>query len=163
VSTPLQIETGKRNLLKGRKSALANSQATRGKLAAAERIVSSFGTNITEWTRLSQLEVPSTATRAERRLAREALRTMIGCMTGKIAGAKARLRYTAAVRLREEIHGFALGSASHNVIQSDSSLTIELSPLLTPPSLSSAQMLARSAIKEQPKLDTGEPAALPED
>ncbi len=157
-----QIEAGKRNFAKGRAQARINGQLTKKARAVEAKLLSNEPTAITEWTRLIQLEMPKSASKAERRLARVALRTMIGCMTGKIAGAKARLRYTAAVRLREEIHGYALGSSSASTVHSDSSLTIELSPLLTPPSLRH-DVTQSAATKEQPKLDAGEPSALPED
>src|SRR5713226_8728653 len=57
------------------------------------------------WWKLSQLEMPASATRRERQLARQALGVMVGCMTREIHGPDARLAYTAAVRLREEIRG----------------------------------------------------------
>ncbi|SRR6266852_2759853 len=90
------------------------------------------------WWRLSQLEMPASATRRERQLARQALGVMVGCMTREIRGPDARLAYTAAVRLREEIRGGTLPSTSVVTAHSDSSLTIELSPLLTPPRLERA-------------------------
>ncbi|SRR6266849_1473963 len=87
---------------------------------------------------LFQLEMPKTATRTERRIARECLDIMIQIARREIRGPDARLAYTAAVRLREEIRGATLGSTSVQTIHSDSALTIELSPLLTPPTLRDA-------------------------
>src|SRR6266852_789864 len=83
------------------------------------------------WWKLSQLEMPARATRRERQLARQALGVMVGCMTREIRGPDARLAYTAAVRLCGEIRGGTLPSASVVTAHSDSSLTIERSPLLT--------------------------------
>ncbi len=76
--------------------------------------------------------MPKSATRMERRLAREMLDIMIKCARREIPANQARYAYAAAVRIREEIRGGTLPSTSRVVGAGDDALVIELSPLLTP-------------------------------